>query len=95
MNKKYSKLSVLLSVICAITLFMSYAIAPAQPEGIMIILIKALFFTSIITGVLSLIFSFVGYRKNEQGFLKIIAPLIIVLIITTFVLAFFLIVLSF
>ena len=95
MNKKYSKLSVLLSVICAITIFTSYAIAPKQPEGIMVVLIQALFFTSIISGLLSLIFSFMAFKKKEQGFLKMIAPIVVILILLVFVISFVLIVLSF
>ena len=94
-NKKYSKLSVLLSVICAITIFTSYAIAPKQPEGIMVVFIQVLFFTSIITGLLSLIFSFLGFRKKEQGFLKMIAPIVVILILLAFVISFVLMVLSF
>ena len=95
MNKKYSKLSVLLSVLCAITIFTSYAIAPKQPEGIMVVLIQALFFTSIISGLLSLIFSFMAFKKKEQGFLKMIAPIVVILILLVFVISFVLMVLSF
>ena len=95
MNKKYSKWSTVLSVICAITIFASYAIAPKQPEGMMVVLIQLLFFTSIITGLLSLVFSFMAFKKKEQGFLKMIAPIIVVLVLLTFVVSFILIVLSF
>lgn len=95
MSNKYSKWSVILSVICAITIFSSYAIAPKQPEGMMVVLIQVLFFTSIITGLLSLIFSFAGFKKKEQGFLKMIAPIIVFLILLAFAVSFFLIVLSF
>ena len=95
MNKKYSKLSVILGVICAITIFTSYAIAPKQPEGIMVVFIQVLFFTAIISGLLSLIFSFLGFRKKEQGFLKMIAPIIVILILLAFVMSFVLMVFSF
>ena len=95
MNKKYSKLSVILGVISAITIFTSYAIAPKQPEGIMVVFIQVLFFTAIISGLLSLIFSFLGFRKKEQGFLKMIAPIIVSLILLIFVMSFVLMVFSF
>ncbi len=61
MDKKYSKCSAMLSVICAITIFASYVIAPEQPEGMMVIFLKVLFFTSIPSGILSLIFSYLGF----------------------------------
>ncbi|CAM3294055.1 hypothetical protein FITA111629_14965 [Filibacter tadaridae] len=95
MNKKYSKWSVILSVICTITIFTSYAIAPRQPEGMMVVLLQVLFFTSIITGLLSLIFSFLGFKKKEEGFLKMIAPIIVILVLLAFVISFVLMVLSF
>ncbi len=92
---KYSKWSVILSVICAITIFISYAIAPKHPEGMEVVLLQVLFFTSIITGLLSLIFSYIGFKKKEQGFLKMIAPIIVILVILTFVISFILMALSF
>ena len=76
MNEKYSKWSAILSIICAMTIFTSYAIAPQQPEGLMVVFLKVLFFTSIITGVLSLTFSYLGFKNKEEGFLKKIAPII-------------------
>lgn len=95
MIKKYSTWSAILSIICAITIFTSYTIAPKQPEGMMVVFIQILFFTSIITGLLSLIFSFLGFKKNEQGFLKLVAPLIVILILLVFLISFLLMVLSF
>ncbi|SES07638.1 hypothetical protein [Psychrobacillus sp. OK032] len=94
MNKKYSKWSAILSTICAITIFTSYAIAPQEPEGSMVVLLKILFFTSIIAGVLSLILSYLAFNNKEEGFLKKIAPIIILLILLVFVLSFIGIVLS-
>ncbi|CDQ20267.1 hypothetical protein [Halobacillus karajensis] len=95
MIKKYSKWSVILSVICAATIFMSYEIAPTNPEGAMKILIQVFFFTAIITGLLSLIFSFLGFKNKERGFLKLVAPIIVVLVLLAFLFSFVLMVLSF
>lgn len=80
MNGKYSKWSATLSIICAMTIFISYAIAPDEPEGLMVVFLKVSFFTFIITGVLSLVFSYLGFKNKEEGFLKKIAPIIIFLI---------------
>lgn len=88
MNKKYSKWSAILSIICAITIFTSYAIAPQEPEGSMVVLLKILFFTFIIAGVLSLILSYLAFKNKEEGFLKKIAPIIILLILLVFALSF-------
>ncbi|QNK89254.1 hypothetical protein H7992_06100 [Sporosarcina sp. resist] len=89
MNKKYSKWSAILSIICAITIFTStsYAIAPQEPEGSMVVLLKILFFTFIIAGVLSLILSYLAFKNKEEGFLKKIAPIIILLILLVFALS--------
>lgn len=87
MNKKYSKWSALLSLIFAITIFASYAIAPEQPEGMMIIFLKLLFFTSILSGILSLIFSYLSFKNKEEGFLKKIALIIILLVLLVFALS--------
>jgi hypothetical protein len=87
MNKKYSKWSAILSIICAITIFTSYAIAPQEPEGSMVVLLKILFFTSIIAGVLSLILSYLAFKNKEEGFLKKKAPIIILLILLVFALS--------
>ena len=95
MSGKYSKWSAILSVICAVTIFMSYEIAPAKPEGAIKIIIQLLFFTAIITGLLSLIFSFLGFKKKEKGFLKLVAPLLVGLVILTFLVSFILMVFSF
>ncbi len=95
MLKKYSNLSTILGIICVITIFTSYAIAPRQPEGAMVVVIQILFFTSIITGLLSLIFSFIGFKKKEQGFLKMVAPIIVILILLIFLISFLLMVISF
>ncbi|UGB28756.1 hypothetical protein [Metabacillus sp. B2-18] len=86
MNKKYSKGAALLGVVCAITLFASYTIAPDQPKGIMIIILRALFFTSILSGILSLFFTSLSFKNKEDGFLKKVAPtiLFLVLIILSF-----------
>ncbi|QDP41527.1 hypothetical protein [Radiobacillus deserti] len=78
---KYSKWSAILAMICAITIFASYAIAPKQPEGMMVVFIQILFFTAIITGLLSLICSYLGFRNKEKGFLKRIAPIIVAVIL--------------
>ncbi|SES44197.1 hypothetical protein [Psychrobacillus sp. OK032] len=87
MNKKYSKWSAILSIICAITIFTSYAIAPQEPEASMVVLLKILFFTSIFAGVLSLILSYLAFKNKEEGFLKKIAPIIILLILLVFALS--------
>ena len=87
MNKKYSKWSAILSIICAITIFTSYAIAPQEPEGSMVVLLKILFFTFIIAGVLSLTLSYSAFKNKEEGFLKKIAPIIILLILLVFALS--------
>ncbi|WP_342537702.1 hypothetical protein MKY15_13000 [Sporosarcina sp. FSL K6-1540] len=87
MNKKYSKWSAILSIICAITIFTSYAIAPQEPEGSMVVLLKILFFTFIIAGVLSLILSYLAFKNKEEGFLKKIAPIITLLILLVFALS--------
>ncbi|MEC0343722.1 hypothetical protein [Peribacillus frigoritolerans] len=94
MNEKYSKWSAILSIICAITIFTSYAIAPQEPEGSMVVFLKVLFFTSVITVVLSLILSYLAFKNKEAGFLKKIAPIIILLILLVFVLSFIGIVVS-
>ena len=95
MNQKYSTWSVISSIICALTLFMSYEIAPTKPEGAITILIQVLFFSAIITGLLSLVFSFLGFKNKERGFLKLLAPIIVVLILLVFIFSFVLMVLSF
>ncbi|SDM30057.1 hypothetical protein [Sediminibacillus halophilus] len=95
MNKPYSKWSAILAIIGAAAIFASYAIAPEQPEGMLVVLIQVLFFTAIITGILSLVFSFVGFRKNEPGYLKYIAPIIVCLVILTFLISFAIMVVSF
>ncbi|QTN00681.1 hypothetical protein ERJ70_16115 [Sediminibacillus dalangtanensis] len=95
MNNSYSKWSAILAIICAAAIFASYAIAPKQPEGMMVVLIQVLFFTAIITGLLSLIFSFVGVRKKEPGYLKFVAPVIVCLVILTFLISFAIMVVSF
>lgn len=68
------------------TIFISYAIAPDEPEGLMVVFLKVSFFTFIITGVLSLFFSYLGFKNKEEGFLKKIAPIIILLILLVFAL---------
>ncbi|MEK4714097.1 hypothetical protein [Sporosarcina sp. FSL K6-5500] len=88
MNKKYSKWSAVLSIICAITILTSYAIAPKEPEGSLVVLLKILFFTSIIAGVLSLTLSYSAFKNKEEGFLKKIAPIITLLILLVFALSF-------
>ena len=60
----------------------------------MVVFLKIIFFTSIITGVLSLIFSYLAFKNKEAGFLKKIAPIIILLILLVFVLSFIGIVVS-
>jgi hypothetical protein len=84
MNEKYSKRSAILSIISAITMFIAYEFAPDKPEGMMVVFLKALFFSSIITGVLSLVFSYISFKNKEEGFLKKIALLIILLILLVF-----------
>ncbi|MFS0892247.1 hypothetical protein [Peribacillus frigoritolerans] len=84
MNEKYSKRFAILSIISAITMFIAYEFAPDKPEGMMVVFLKVLFFSSIITGVLSLVFSYISFKNKEEGFLKKIAPLIILLILLVF-----------
>jgi uncharacterized BrkB/YihY/UPF0761 family membrane protein len=88
MNVKYSKWSAILSIICAISIFTSYTIAPNEPQGIMVVFLRILFFTSIFTGVFSLIFSYIAYKNKEESFLKKLAPIIILLILLIFALSF-------
>jgi hypothetical protein len=95
MIEKYSKPSAILGIVCAFTIFLSYEFAPDQPEGITVFILQLLFFTSIITGVLSLIFSYVARRHKEDGFLKNIAPFILLLIATVFAISFLGIIVSF
>lgn len=87
MKKRYSIWSALLGVICIINLFASYAIAPDQPRGIMIILLRGLFFTSILSGILSLILTYLSFQNKEEGFLKKLAPIIILSILLMFALS--------
>ncbi len=91
----YGKWSAILGVICALTIFASYAIAPKQPEGMMVVLIQVLFLTSIITGLLGLIFSFLGFRKKEKGFLKMVAPIMVLLVLLVFAFSFIAMIISF
>ncbi|MBT2647632.1 hypothetical protein J7E52_12980 [Bacillus sp. ISL-34] len=84
MNEKYSKRSAILSIISAITMFIAYEFAPDKPEGMMVVFLKVLFFSSIITGVLSLVFSYISFKNKEEGFLKKVAPFIILLILLVF-----------
>jgi len=91
----YGKWSAILGVICVITLSASYAIAPEQPEGMVVVQIQVLFFTAIITGLLGLIFSFLGFRKKEKGFLKMVAPILVLLVLLVFVLLFIGMIISF
>lgn len=88
MNKKYSKWSAILSIIGTITIFTSYVIAPQEPVGSLVVLLKILFFTSIITGILSLPLSYLAFKNKEAGFLKKIAPILILLILLVFALSF-------
>ena len=87
MNKKYSKWSALLVVICTLTLIVTYAIAPDQPKGVMVILLKGLFFTSILSRILSVILNYLSYKNKEGGFLKKVAPIIILCILLLFTLS--------
>lgn len=87
MNEKYAKPSAILSVVCALTLYLSYEMAPDQPEGLIVFILQFLFFSSILTGILSIIFTFLAYRNNEKGFLKNIAPMIILSIAFVFALS--------
>ncbi|AIF45058.1 MULTISPECIES: hypothetical protein [Bacillaceae] len=91
----YGKWSAILGVICALTILASYAIAPKQPEGMMVVLIQVLFFTSIITGLLGLIFSFLGFRNKEKGFLKMVAPIMVLLVLLVFAFSFSAMIISF
>ncbi|WP_163970409.1 hypothetical protein [Oceanobacillus halotolerans] len=95
MKQPYTKWSVILSVICAITLFSSYILAPRQPEGVMAVLIQVLFFTAVITGLLSIIFNIISFIKKEKGPAKGIVPLIFGVILFIFVFSFIMMMLSF
>jgi hypothetical protein len=57
--------------------------------------LQLLFFTSVITGVLSLVFTFLAHRKKEKGFLKNIAPAILLSILFVFALSLLGIIVSF
>ncbi|MGM0846459.1 MAG: hypothetical protein ACQEUT_15900 [Bacillota bacterium] len=87
MNEKYSKPSALLSIVCALTLFLSYELAPARPEGMTVIILQVLFFTSVISGAASLVFTIMAHKKDEKGFLKNIAPTILFSILFVFALS--------
>ncbi|WP_421378159.1 hypothetical protein ACOJQI_12275 [Bacillus salacetis] len=95
MLEKFSKPSAILSIVCALTLFLSYELAPEKPEGWIVIILQLLFFTSLITGVISLVLSFLAHRNKEKGFLKNVAPTILVVILAVFALAFIGIIVSF
>ncbi len=84
----YGKWSTISGIIFVLTLSAYYTIAPEQPEGIITVLIQVLFFTAIITGLLSLIFSFLGFRKKEKGFLKMVAPILVLLVLLVFAILF-------
>ena len=92
---KYSRWSAIFGLICAITIFSSYAIAPKQPEGPMVVFLQMLFFTSIITGLLSLVYSYIGFRNKEKGILKKIAPMIVGIILLVYIISFVGMVISF
>jgi hypothetical protein len=87
MKEKFSKPSALLSIVCALTLFLSYELAPDQPEGAIVRVLQALFYTAILSGLLSLIFSVMAHRRKEKGFLKNIAPLLLFLIVLVYALS--------
>ncbi|MCT8140242.1 hypothetical protein H1D32_22605 [Anaerobacillus sp. CMMVII] len=64
----YGKWSATLSIICAVSLFVSYAIAPVQPEGMIVILLQVLFYGAIIMGFISIILSICAFKNKEIGF---------------------------
>ncbi|MBA2176094.1 hypothetical protein H0266_14450 [Halobacillus locisalis] len=84
MQKKFSMWSILLSVLGAITFYTSYAIAPVNPEGMIVLILQVLFFTSIIAAVLSILFSLWGFIRKEKGFLKLVGPIVIVFVLLDF-----------
>lgn len=84
MKKKFSKWSILLSVLGAITFYTSYAIAPVNPEGRIVLILQVLFFTSIIAAALSIIFSLWGFMNKEKGFLNLVGPIIVVFVFIDF-----------
>ncbi|TDL32759.1 hypothetical protein E2R51_08785 [Jeotgalibacillus sp. S-D1] len=95
MSGNYGKWSAILSIVCAVTIFSSYALAPDEPRGGMVVFLQILFFTSIITGILSLITSYLAFKANEEGVLKKIAPIIVLVILLVFAVSFIGIVVSF
>ncbi|WP_079478925.1 hypothetical protein [Halobacillus salinus] len=86
MKQPFSKWSAVLSIIAAVFFYMSYFIAPVNPEGSIVIVIQLLFFTSILAAVLSIIFSLIALIKKDRGFLKFVAPVVIVAVLFEFLL---------
>jgi hypothetical protein len=88
MNNKYSKWSAILSLYCGIALFVAYFFAPASPEGIIVPILMFLFFSAIITGILGFIFIIFAFNKREGGYLKIVGPVILSLVVLAFIMSF-------
>ncbi|WP_026909138.1 hypothetical protein [Paucisalibacillus globulus] len=88
MKNKYSKYSAILSLYCGIAMFVSYYIAPDSPEGIIVPILMFLFYSAILAGILGLVFTFIAFLKSEKGYLKIVGPVLLSLVLLSFILSF-------
>ncbi|WP_096271269.1 hypothetical protein [Paucisalibacillus globulus] len=88
MNGTLSKWSAILSLYCGIALAASYIVAPDTPEGIIVPLLMFLFYSAIIAGILALIFTMLAFYKKEEGYMKMIGPIVLSLIVLAFVISF-------
>lgn len=84
----YSKWSAILSLICAVALFISYMIAPVEPKGIIAVIIAVLYFGAIIVGLISIVLSILAFKNRELGFLKFVAPIVVFVILVIYLLVF-------
>ena len=88
MKDRYSTWSAFLSSYCGIAMFVSYYIAPDSPEGIIVPILMFLFYSAILAGILGLIFTFLAFNKREKGYLKLVGPVLLSLVLLSFILSF-------
>jgi len=81
LNKSYSYWSVLLSIIGSLLLVTTYLISPADPHGIIIIVMKILLALAIIFLISGILASILAIKKKEEGTKKYIGILLPILVI--------------
>ncbi|WP_042150173.1 hypothetical protein [Paucisalibacillus sp. EB02] len=88
MNYKYSKWSAILSLYCGIAMASSYYFAPDKPEGIIVPILFFLFYSAIIAGIVGLLFTILAFNKREAGYLKMVGPVALSIVVLVFLISF-------